>query len=73
MAYEEIAIVVVWPPWNRDQRRGIFERINLNLERQARALGADAVIRIDYDLLMGEQGAPHATGTAVRLLDVSER
>lgn len=25
VAYEEIAIAVVWPPWNRDQRRGIFE------------------------------------------------
>ena len=64
--YEELAIVVVgrgnagWFPSEAEE----VAQMNESLRREARALGAQAVVRVVYDITAEH---PRATGTAVRL------
>lgn len=66
--YEELAVVTVWA--NRSLKtRNVLERLNELLREQARSLGADAVVRIDYMMQTGSGDTDlrqSATGTAVR-------
>jgi hypothetical protein len=63
--YEEIAVIAV-----HEDGDAVLEVLSLRLREQARALGADAVIRVDYDLERAGGEAyliQSATGTAVRI------
>ena len=71
--YEELAVITVWADrswWTPN----VLERLNERLREQARALGADAVIRIDYTMQEGSGDTDlkqSATGTAVRTNNAS--
>ncbi|SDK31306.1 Putative heavy-metal-binding [Catalinimonas alkaloidigena] len=65
-AYEEIAIISVSPPAFTANAR-VLESLNLRLREEAALLGANAVIRVDYDMQQGDHIVPAATGTAVRV------
>lgn len=67
-AYEEMAIITVWAE-RTFKERNVLEKLNELLRMEARALGADAVVRIDYEMQTSTGEADlkqSATGTAVR-------
>ncbi len=64
-SYEELAILTVGPDTGDDATRKLIAR----LREAARRVGADAVVRVDFDVYgRGENGdqTHMATGTAVR-------
>ncbi|MDT0630608.1 hypothetical protein RQM47_13585 [Rubrivirga sp. S365] len=64
--YEELAVLVVGPGRSLSDAEEMAV-MHARLRREARRLGAQAVVRVAYHNL-GENGTK-ATGTAVRLLD----
>ena len=63
--YEELAVVVVRPtPWRIQTEASAIADMNERLQAEARQVGAQAVIRVSYDLADKQT---RATGTAVRV------
>ena len=66
--YDELAILSARARWDIRASGGIDD-LNRRLRATARRLGADAVVRVDYDVVgRGDDSVPWqtATGTAVR-------
>ena len=68
-SYEELAILVVKPGGLLlgASYATLIERMNANLRDEARAIGAHAVVRVEYDIADLEGETTRATGTAVRM------